>query len=246
MKKFIVLSVALILTLSLQAAVVNMNYSKLALGDLPYQPQPADLAQQAGSTKSIVAGGMHTTWTDNQFSYMFNSPSVGAYGTGSPDSEGGTGVLLWDAAEPITTSIVMHIDFTAPEAIQEVRIFSFAGDTRLFNYGEVSYSTSGSAPYTSIGAVSFGDWGDYYYDYALSNCLSRLYDDGTGVLASDVRSLEITMYGVMNNWTWANWQQKTENTGGGSVINELDIIGIPEPTLLLSGLLLGVAFLRRK
>ena len=170
---------------------------------------------------------MHTAWGDNQFDYMFNSPAYGEYGTGSYNSVGGTGVLLWDAPQPNTTTIVMHIDFTNPETIREIHVFSLAGDARLFTYGEVSYSTNGSAPYTYIGAVSFGDWGDLTNDYLNQNCIARLYNSDTDILASDVKSLEITMKGICDNWTW-DLSKKIPN-GGGAVINEIDVVGIPEP-----------------
>ncbi len=228
--------------------IVNENYSELALGDLPYQPQSDDLAQDAGTTASITFGGMSAAWADNQFAYFFNSPTDGDLGTGSSSSEDGHGVLTYDAGDPETKSLTMHIDFASPKPVMEIRIFSLAGDTRLFNYGEVSYSTTGTNPgdYTDLGVVSFGEWDEYYYDYANSNCLARLLDSDDGILAENVTSLEITLRGIMNNWTWADWQKK-QPMGGGSVIGEIDIIGIPEPaTILIGGLFLGLAFLRRR
>jgi len=151
--------------------------------------------------------------------------------------------LLWDAPQPNTTSIVMHIDFANAEVIKEIRVFSFAGDARLFNYGEVSYSTNGATPYTYLGAVSFGNWGDLTATYANSNCVARLYNNETEVLASNVKSLEITMLGICDNWTW-DFSKKIQ-AGGGAVINEIDVIGIPEP-YYLSVIIFYLLFISRK
>jgi hypothetical protein len=210
--------------------VSNEYFYASTIANLPFQPRSDDLAQFFGTAKSIISGGMHTAWGDNQFAYMFNSPAYGEYGTGSYNSIGGTGVLLWDAPQPNTTTIVMHIDFTNPETIREVRVFSLAGDARLFNYGEVSYSTNGSEPYTYLGAVSFGEWGDLTTIYVDSNCVARLYNGNTDILATEVKSLEITMKGICDNWTWD--LTRKINNGGGAVINEIDVIGIPEPFCL--------------
>ncbi len=123
--------------------------------------------------------------------------------------------------------MIMRCAFDAPKAVQEVRIFSQHGDTRLFTYGEVYYATTtGTADgdYTYLGAVSFGNWGDYYDVYANSNCVARLFNNTTGEnLADNVRSIKIIMRGVIDSWDWSGWQQKEEK-GGGSVINEIDII----------------------
>ena len=60
-----------------------------------------------------------------------------------------------------------------------------------------------------------------------------------------VKSLEITMIGSCDNWTW-DFSKKIL-AGGGVVINEIDIIGIPEPaTFLVGGILIGLAFIRRR
>ena len=212
------------------SGVTNVFYSELNLADLPVQPRSDDLAQLPTTTKTIVEGGMHSAWGDNQFDYMFNSPAYGNYGTGSYNSVGGTGVLLWDAPSPNTTTIVMHINFAEPETVKEIRVFSLAADARLFNYGEVSYSTNGSAPYTYIGAVSFGNWGDLTATYANSNCVARLYNVENDFLAIDVKSLEITMRGSCDNWSW-DFSKKIL-AGGGAVIDEIDVVGIPEPCYL--------------
>jgi hypothetical protein len=225
--------------------ISNEFYSKLTIGELPFQPQPNDLAQLPTTTRTIISGGMHGAWGDNQFDYMFNSPTVGEYGTGSYNSVGMTGVLLYDAPSPNITSIVMHIDFVEAETVKEIRVFSLAGDARLFNYGEVSYSTNGSAPYTYLGAVSFGNWGDLTATYVNSNCLARLFNSDSEILVSGVKSLEITMIGSCDNWTWD--LSKKIKAGGGAVINEIDVIGIPEPTTLFASvILLSLAFFQRK
>jgi hypothetical protein len=122
-------------------------------------------------------------------------------------------------------------------------VFSLAGDARLFNYGEVSYSTSGTAPYTYLGAVSFADWGDLTADYVNSNCAARLYNSDTDVLAADVKSLEITMIGSCDNWTW-DFSKKIK-AGGGAVIDEIDVVGIPEP-FYLSFIIYYLIFVNRK
>ena len=114
------------------SGVTNEFFYADTISALPILPRNSDLAQAPGTTKSIIAGGMHSAWGDNQFAYMFNSPAYGEYGTGSYNSIGGTGVLLWDAPQPNTTSIVMHIDFATQETLKEIHVFSLAGDARLF------------------------------------------------------------------------------------------------------------------
>jgi len=226
---------------------INEYYSEPLIADLPFQPQCDDLAQMAGSTKYIVQGGMHSAWTDNRFEYLFNSPSDGELGIGSPDSSlpGHHEVILWDS-DVSSLTMEMNCDFTVPKEIREVRVFSKAGDTRLFTYGEVYYSTTGTniSDYTYLGAVSFGEWGDWYTNYYGSNCVARLYNNVDGSLAANVTSLKIKFLGVIDT-TWANWQYKYQGSKGGSVIGEIDIIGVPEPYLFLfTGLTL--LLLRRK
>ena len=140
----------------------------------------------------------------------------------------------------------MNCDFDAPKTIEAVQVFSCAGDSRIFSYGEVYASTTGTDidDYTYLGAVSFGNWGEDAAAYANSNCVARLYDSADGILAQNVRSVKIRFLGVMDTVTWGSG--KTFGSSGGSSLGEVDIIGVPEPTFLLSGLLLGLAFLRKK
>ncbi len=229
--------------------IANENFSDFVLASLPIQPQSDDLAQSDGSTNYIVAGGMHTWagFVSNKFEFLFNSPVDGDLGVGDPATVGGTQVLLYDNVPENTLTMEMNCDFTAPKIIQEVRVFSLAGDPRLFNYGEVYYSTTGTnaSDYTYLDAVSFGNWGDSVDPYTNKYCVARLYDNADGILADNVTSIKITFRGVMDT-SWADLTHKVAS-GGGSAIGEVDIIGIPEPaTLLVSALLLGLAFLRRR
>ena len=78
---------------------------------------------------------------------------------------------------------------------------------------------------------------------------ARLYDTSGAPLMNNVMSIKLvqknvgygigTGYGVM-------LPPGTDGNPSGSSEKEIDIIGIPEPTLLFSGLLLGLAFLRRR
>jgi len=234
-----------------EVTAVNEYYSELTLAELPIQPQCDDLAQMAGSTKYIVQGGMHSAWADNRFEYLFNSPSDGELGVGSPNSvhPGNHEVILWDSiANATALTMEMNCDFITPQRIQEIRVFSNAGDTRLFTYGEVFYSTTGSdeSDYSYIGAVSFGEWDEWYTKYVSSNCVARLHNNVDGFLATNVTSVKIKFLGVMDT-TWANWQYKYQGAGGGSVIGEVDIIGIPEPCLfIIYYLTFMIYYLKRK
>jgi len=228
---------------------VNEFYSELNLASLPLQPQSDDLAQGSGATNYIVAGGMHNWagFVSNFFRFMFNSPVDGDLGVGDPLTVGGTEVVLFDATPPETLSLEMNCDFDSPKTIDAIQVFSLAGDSRIFNYGEVYSSTTGTDldDYTYLGAVSFGNWGDDASLYANSNCVARLYDSVDGTLATDVRSVKIRFLGVMDTVAWSS--AKTFGSSGGSAIGEIDIIGIPEPaTLLIGGLFIGLAFLRRR
>ncbi len=231
--------------------ITNEYFWENNLENLPFQPQCDDLAQLSGSTNYIVAGGMHTyeEFISNKFEFLFNSPVDGELGAGEPLTVGGTGVLLWDAPIPSPLTLEWNCDFDSPKIVQAVQVFSRAGDPRLFTYGEVYYSTTGTDAddYTYIGAVSFGEWGESSDGYADYNCVARLYDTvPDGSLADDVTSIKIRFLGVMDT-TWVDLTHKVEGSSGGSTIGEVDIIGIPEPATFLVGcFLLGLAFLRRR
>jgi hypothetical protein len=51
------------------------------------------------------------------------------------------------------------------------------------------------------------------------------------------------MLGICDNWTW-DLSEKFK-AGGGAVINEIDVIGIPEPGLVF-GLILFIAVIVKR
>jgi len=254
MKKLIVLSVAVLLTLSLQAAITNTYEVVIDSATLSVQPTPTDLAQAPSTVRTIISGGMHgVTPGEEGFSLFFDSIAEGNFGTNQVGPYNLDTGLFSDGVSNGTTFICI---FDAPKKIQEVHIFGYWGDDRQFNYTEIWGSTTGTndADYTKLGTMVNGEWHEtndppnqsYYRT-------SRLYDPDDGTLANNIRSLKFVQkncgYGIEAGkgvMLEPNTPQGSYVGCSGSAIREIDIIGIPEPTLLFSGLLLGLAFLRRK
>jgi len=198
------------------------------LSNLSEQPQSDDIGQLTGNWY-IVNGGMHT-WgglENNEFTNLYNSPVDGSLGNGCPQTVGGTQVILYDPASPDTLSMEMNCDFVDAKTIQKINVFSRAGDGRLFTYGEVYYSTTGtnSVDYTLLNAVSFADWGDSTNSYASKYCVASLYDSESAYLAQNVKSIKIIFRTVVAS---PDYDIKTMGNIG-SAIGEVDIIGVPEP-----------------
>ena len=251
MKKLIILSAALLLTVSLQAAVTNIIEVEIDAANLSIQPTPDDLWQLPGTVDTIMKGGPHGVVPDGTLS-LRDSRSIGDFGDPAHGFNNGY-FLFTDGISP-TNDTIINVDFDSPKTVEEVHIFANWGDNRQFAYIEVWGSTTGTneADYTKIGTALSGEFNETndppnqaYFR------LGRLYDDADGVLANNITSLKLIQknvgygigvgYGVM-------LPPGTVSPGGvsGSAHMEIDIIGIPEPaTLLVSGLLLGLAFLRR-
>jgi len=203
------------------------------VSELSVQPRPDDLTQMPGSENILIAGAMHVAWADNQFAYMFNSPSVGDNGVGSPNSPditGRHGVLLADSQ-----SMVIHCNFDSPKSIEEINIFAGAEDTRLFNDCEIYFSKTGTSDsnyqrYIIPGSTNlgFGNWGDSAAPYKFYNSVARVYTTTGEPLETSVTSVKLvlTLCCDLPN------DMKKQNVGGSSVINEIDIIGIPEPVTI--------------
>ena len=232
--KTILISFLLTLAVSLQAAVTNMYYSDWGLSNLPIQPLSDDLAQGIDATNIIVAGGMnaYSGLHSNYFEYLFNSPSNGDLGIGCPETVAGKEVILGDASIPSTLTLEMNCNFTTTKMVQAVHVFSNAGDSRLFTYGEV-YASLDSVNYTNIGVVSFGEWGDSINPYTNKYCVASLYNTDTNIyLAENIVALKIIFRGVMDT-TWADTTHKVLDSSGGSSISEIDVLGkdgnIPPP-----------------
>ena len=209
-----------------ETTITNEFFWNDDLASLPIQPLSDDLAQGTDATNIIIAGGMHTALSSNYFKYLFNSPTDGELGIGSPDTPGGSEVLMTDAAIPSTLTMEMNCDFvTTTKTIKAIHVFSRAGDARLFTYGEV-YSSADGNTYDYIGAVSFGDWGDSVGPYSNKHCVAKLYNSDTNKsLAENIISLKIIFRGVMDT-TWVDYVHKLQGSSGGSAIGEIDIIGI--------------------
>ena len=253
MKKLITLSVALLLTLSLQAAITNTYEVSTDPGTLSIQPTPDDLWQLPGTVNTIVKGALHGVVPDGTLA-LYDSRSVGDFGDPAHGFNGGS-VLFQDGISPDNDTAI-NVDFDSPKIIEEIHAFANWGDDRQFAYFEFWVSTSGTneGDYTKLGTSVNGEYGESnnppnvaYYR------VSRLYDDADGVLAINVTSLKIVQKNVGYGIEAGKGVMELPGTPQGayaaiasSAQKEIDIIGIPEPALLLSGLLFGLAFLRRR
>jgi len=254
MKKLIVLSMAMLLTLSLQAAITNVYEAQTDSSLLTFQPQPDDLWQQAGTTNFIMKNALHGVVPDGTRA-LYDSRSVGDFGDPSHGFNNAGCVLFQDGISP-DNDVIIHVDFDGPKRVDEVRVFSWWGDQRQFAYFDVYGSTSGTndADYTKLGTMVNGEFGETnlppnvaYYRAA------RLYDTTGLPLMNNVRSIKLVQRNVGYGIDAGRGVMEAPGTPQGDYVAiasssevEIDIIGIPEPTLLFSGLLLGLAFLRRK
>ena len=253
MKKLITLSVALLLTVSLQAAITNTYEVSTDAGTLSIQPTPDDLWQLPGTVNTIVKGALHGVVPDGTLA-LYDSRSVGDFGDPAHGFSGGC-VLFQDGISPDNDTAI-NVDFDSPKIIEEIRAFAWWGDQRQFAYFEFWASTTGTneGDYTKIGTSVNGEYGETndppnvaYYR------VSRLYDPDDGVLAINVTSLKIIQKNVGYGIEAGLGVMEPPATPQGDYVaiastaqKEIDIIGIPEPALLLSGLLLGLAFIRRR
>jgi len=250
--KMILISFVLSLAVTVQAAITSEYMYAAPLSALSIQPTPDDLAQLAGTTKTIVQGSMHAA-TPGAFPYLFNSDAVGSYGPTGLPVDGNA--IFQDGMSP-DADTAFHCDFDAPKVIEEVRIFTHWGDQRVFSWFEVWASTTGTnaGDYTKLGTTTLGELGQANTIYVGQECLARLYDPDDGVIAINVTSLKLIQkncgYGIEANLG----DKQTPGTAQGTYVSitgtvspEIDIIGIPEPTtLLVSGFLLCLAFIRRR
>ncbi len=218
-------------------SIINEYYSESTIAELPFQPQPNDLAQQAGSTESIVSGGMHGA-TPDAFPYLFNSDAVGSYGPGGD-------AIFQDGMSP-GADTEFNCNFDAPKSIGEIRVFTHWGDQRVFSWFEVWASTTGTAPgdYTYLGTATLGELGQANTVYIGKECLARLYNPDDGVLAINVTSLKLIQkncgYGIsagLGDKLAPGTAQGSYVSIVGTVSPEIDIIGVPEePVTQVSGL----------
>ena len=240
--KFILISFVLSCTIALHAEIINVYEYSNPLAGLSIQPTDAsgnDLTQAAGTTVTLTKGAI----ISGQFTALFDSTGTGSVGPG--------GIAIFqDGGSPAADSII-RCDFSVPKAIQEVHVFTSWGDQRLYSWFVVEASTTGTneADYTELGIATFGSLTDFASDYPSPGvCLARLYDDADGVLANNVTHLRLI--GKPVGWGGhpggAGKHEPTTSALAGCASYEIDVIGIPEPaTLLISGLLFGLAFLRR-
>ena len=257
MKKFvskmILASVVLSLSVAVQAAITNTYEVNTDAASLSIQPVPDDLWQLPGTENTIVKGALHGVVPDGTLA-LYDSRSVGDFGDPAHGFNGGC-VLFQDGISP-TNDTAINVDFDAPKTIEEIRAFANWGDQRQFAYFEFWVSTTGTndADYSYLGTSVNGEFGETndppnvaYYR------VSRLYDPEDGVLANNVTSLKIVQKNVGYGISAGLGVMELPETPQGGYVSiastsqkEIDIIGIPEPaTLIISGLILGLAFLRR-
>jgi len=255
MKKFITLSVALLLTVSLQAAITNVYEANTDSSLLSIQPTPDDLWQIPGTTNFIMKNNLHGVVPDGTLA-LYDSRSVGDFGDPSHGFNNAGCVLFQDGISP-DNDVILHVDFNAPKRVDEVHVFSWWGDQRQFAYFDVYGSTTGTndVDYTKLGTTLNGEFGETnlppnvaYYRVA------RLYDTSGAPLMNNVKSIKLVQKNVGYGIDAGRGVMEAPGTPQGDYVAiaassevEIDIIGIPEPaTLLASGLLLGLALLRRK
>ncbi len=224
--KMILVSFVLTFAITLQAVITN-TYEWSAQSDLAglsVQPQADDLTQRAGSKNHIMKGGMH----DGGFllSSLFNSDVDGSYG---PDSAG----IFIDDISPANDTVI-HCDFAEAQTVNEVHVFTQWGDMRLFSWFEVWSSTTGTndGDYSYLGTATFGEIGDVSTPYHNSNCVARLYDIDDGILATNVMSVRLIQKNC--GYDGVKLPPGTNLTANidSCACQELDIIGIPEPTTI--------------
>ena len=191
MKKLISLSLALLLTISLNAAVTNLYQVNTDPNQISIQPIPYDLWQDAGTTNFIMKNALHGVVPDGTLA-LYDSRYETDFGDIAHGYNGGC-VLFQDGISP-TNDVIIHVDFDAAKAIQEVRVYSQWGDQRQFAYFDVYASTSGTndGDYTYLGTTLNGEFGETnsppnvaYYRVA------RLLDDTGAAIANNVTSLNL-------------------------------------------------------
>ena len=253
MRKFIALLFALLLTLSLQAVITNTYEVTTDSATLSIQPTPNDLWQDAGTTNFIMKNNLHGVVPDGTLA-LYDSTAVGDFG---PDAHGFNNgcVLFQDGISP-DNDVIIHVDFDGPKRVDEIHVFSQWGDQRQYAYFDIYASTTGTndADYTKLGTTLNGEFGETndppnvaYYRVA------RLYDTTGDPLMNNARSIKLVQRNVGYGIEAGKGVMEQPGTPQGDYVSiagssekEIDIIGIPEPTLIFSGLLLGLAFLRRK
>ncbi len=252
--KMIAVSFVLLFAVAVQAAITNTYEVTTDAGTLSVQPTPDDLWQLPGTVNTIVKGALHGVVPDGTLA-LYDSRSVGDFGDPAHGFNGGS-VLFVDGISPDNDTAI-NVDFDAPKTIEEIHAFGWWGDQRQFAYFEFWASTTGTndGDYTKLGTSVNGEFGETndppnvaYYR------VSRLYDDADGILAHNVTSLKIVQKNVGYGISAGLGVMEPPATPQGDYVAiastaqmEIDIIGIPEPTtLLVSGLLLGLAFIRRK
>ena len=253
MKKLFILAVTMLLTISLQAAITNVYEVQIDSANLTFQPTPDDLWQDPTTTNFIMKGNLHGVVPDGTIA-LYDSTSVGNFG---PDAHGfASGCVLFQDGLSPDADVTIDVDFNAPKRVDEIHIFANWGDNRQFAYFDVYGSTTGTndVDYTKLGTMINGEYGETndppnqaYYR------AMRLYDTSGAPLMNNVRSIKLvqrnTSYGIAAGsgvMLPPGTPQGAYLAIAGSSIKEIDILGIPEPTLLFSGLLLGLALLRRK
>ena len=254
MKKLFVFAVTMLLTISLHAAITNVYEVNTDSSLLSVQPTPDDLWQDPTTTNFIMKGALHGVVPDGTLA-LYDSRSVGDFGDPAHGFNNAGCVLFTDGMSP-DVDVTIHVDFNAPKRVDEVHVFSWWGDQRQFAYFDVYGSTTGTndADYTKLGTMVNGEFGETnlppnqaYYRVA------RLYNTLGTPLMSNVKSIKLVQRNVGYGIDAGRGVMEQPGTPQGSYVAiagssevEIDILGIPEPTLLFSGLLLGLAFLRRK
>ena len=242
--KMILLSFILSCAVAVQAAITNVYEYSDPLSGLSIQPTDAsgnDLTQTPGTTITWTKGLVRAGFDTNA---LFDS-------TGTGDLGPGTATYIFSDGESPADDSIIRCDFSAPKGIQEVHIFTGWGDARVFSWFVVEASTTGTneADYTELGIATFGAAGDPASDYPQSGvCVARLYDPDDGILANNVTYLRLIGKTIgCGSGTPPQKYSAPVPVLVGCASPEIDVIGIPEPaTLLFGGLLLGLAFLRRR
>ncbi len=256
MKSLIVI-VAMLLTISLQAAITNVYEVQIDSANLTFQPTPDDLAQSPVTVNTIIEGAMHgVTPGDAGFALLFDSIAEGNFGTNVTGPYNLDTALFQDGISP-DNDTVFHCDFNSPKRVDEIHVFAWWGDNRQFSCFDVYASITGTndADYTKLGTMVNGEFGETnspanqaYFRAA------RLYNTTGDPLMSNVTSIKLVQKNV--GYGIAAGEGVIEQPGtpqgsyvaiSGAAVKEIDIIGIPEPaTILIGGLFLSLTFLRRR
>ncbi len=238
MKLYHVLSCAVLVTLSTTAWVVGADtYSGVML------PTYADLSPGISSVDALNGkvgiidfGGFHPSIPNDQAKFT--------------DGQLGSNVdcVLWDYMAP--TLIVRYEDTEGNWTPTPVaNILSFAGngskDGRVFQNIQMKWKDASGNWIDVLGGSQLTTAPFHTSNSGNEASLINVYNDAGGALfgGATVHGLTLTYWAVDNTQNW--FLPPSENPVAATILKEIDVIAIPEPTSLVLLVLAGLLLRRR-